>query len=323
MPTVNITELVATTLRNRSGVTADNISLNNALLSRLQQKGNVVPADGGRVITQPLLHAELSNFQWYSGYEALDVSPNPVVDAAEFSWKQAAANVVWSGLEIRVQNAGQQQQIDLLESRMQAAEITMANQVAIGLYSDGTGSSGKQVTGLQAAIDSTPATGTYGGIDASVHTFWRNQAIVSASVSVAGSGDLERTMRQMWLSCTIGGETPDLIVTEDILYAEFWSQLQAIQRVTESDTAVRGFNSLKWVTADVVYDGDTMASASAGQKMYFINTNYLFFRPHTGTNFTSLDERTPVNQDAHNVPMVFAGNLCSNHRRTQGVIATA
>jgi len=322
MPEINITELVATTLRNRSSVTADNISLNNALLSRLSQKGNIKTADGGRFITQPLLHAELANFMWYSGYETLDVSPNPVVDAAEFSWKQAAANVIWSGLEIRVQNAGQQQQIDLLESRMQAAEITMANQVAIGLYSDGTGTSGKQITGLAAALDTDPTTGTYGGIDGSVHTFWQNQIKVTASVS-SNVTKLENMMRAMWLQCTRRGETPDLIVTEDVLYEKFWGELQAIQRVTETSEAIRGFNSLKFVTADVVYDGDTMDSASALQKMYFINTNYLFFRPHSGTNFTSLDERTPVNQDAHNVPMVFAGNLTMNQRRVHGVIATA
>lgn len=322
MPEINITELVATTLRNRSSITADNISLNNALLSRLQQRGNVVPADGGRIITQPLLHSELTNFQWYSGYETLDVSPNPVVDAAEFSWKQAASNVVWSGLEIRIQNAGQQQQIDLLEARMQSAEITMANNVAVGLYSDGTGTSGKQITGLQAAVDSTPTVGVYGGIDPAVHSFWQNNAIVTASVSTNAS-KLEGVMRNQWLQCTRAGETPDLIVTEDILYANFWSQLQSIQRVTESSEAVRGFNSLKWVTADVVYDGDTMESASAGQKMYMLNTKYIFFRPHTNTNFTSLDERSPVNQDANNVPMVFAGNLACNQRRVHSVIATA
>ena len=72
-----------------------------------------------------------------------------------------------------------------------------------------------------------------------------------------------------------------------------------------------------------VYDGDTMAAASAGQKMYFLNTKYLKFRPHSGTNFTALDQRAPTNQDANVVPMVFAGNLTVNQRRAQGVIATA
>ena len=323
MASPNITELVATTLRNRQRETADNISRNNALLARLQERGNVLPTDGGRVITEPLLYSELANFQWYRGAETLDTSPNEVIDAAEYQWKQASTNVTWNGLEIRIQNAGVEQQIDLLDARMESAEITMANNVAIGLYSDGSGTGGKQITGLQAAINTTPTSAaTYGGIAQATYSFWQNQAIVSVSVS-ANADDLERTMRQMWLLCSQAGEKPDLIVTEDVLYANFWSKLQDIQRVTESTEAIRGFSSLKFVTADVVYDGDTMDAASAGQKMYFLNTRYLRFRPHVNTNFTALEERTPVNQDASVVPMVFAGNLTCNQRRLQGVIASS
>ena len=67
MASPNITELVATTLRNRSRQTADNVSYNNALLSRLRDTGRVLPASGGRTIVEPLLYSELSNFSWYSG----------------------------------------------------------------------------------------------------------------------------------------------------------------------------------------------------------------------------------------------------------------
>lgn len=84
----NMTELVTTTLRKRSSIIADNVSRNNALLSRLSSRGNVKTADGGRTIVEPLIHTELANFKWYSGYETLDTSPTAVVDAAEFelSW---------------------------------------------------------------------------------------------------------------------------------------------------------------------------------------------------------------------------------------------
>lgn len=318
----NLTELVTTTLRKRSSVIADNVSRNNALLSRLQARGNVKPADGGRTIVQPLIHTELANFQWYSGYETLDVSPTAVIDAAEFNWKQCAANIVWSGLEVRVQNAGTSQQIDLLEARMQAAEITMANQVSTAIYTDGTGTNGKEITGLGLAVASLPNDITYGGIQSSSHTFWRNQFLDSASISTNAT-KLEASMRRMWLSCTQGGDSPDLIVMGNNAYEKFWSQLAGIQRVTESSEAVRGFSSLKFVTADVVYDGDQVGVGSSvlgTSTIYFLNTKYLFFRPHSATNFTTLDERTPFNQDANNVPLVFAGNLTCNQKRVQGIL---
>lgn len=46
----SITDIIATTIQNRSGVLADNLTENNALLRRLKSKGNVRPFGGGNVI---------------------------------------------------------------------------------------------------------------------------------------------------------------------------------------------------------------------------------------------------------------------------------
>lgn len=238
------------------------------------------------------------------------------------NWKQCAANVVWSGLEVRVQNAGTSQQIDLLEARMQAAEITMANQVSSSIYGDGTGTNGKEITGLGLAVASAPTAITYGGIDTAVHTFWTNQFLQTVSIS-ANAAKQEASMQGMWLSCTQGGDTPDLIVCGLQAYQNFWTRLVNIQRVTESTEAVMGFSSLKFVTADVVYDGDQVGannSLMTTSNLYFLNTQYIFFRPHVNTNFTTLDERTPYNQDAGNVPLVFAGNITMNQKRVHGIL---
>ena len=47
-------DVTTTTLENRSRVLADNISNNNALLSRLRQKGREKTFSGGREIMQEL-----------------------------------------------------------------------------------------------------------------------------------------------------------------------------------------------------------------------------------------------------------------------------
>ena len=41
-----ITDIIATTIQSRSGELADNLTNNNALLKRLQSKGNVRPFSG-------------------------------------------------------------------------------------------------------------------------------------------------------------------------------------------------------------------------------------------------------------------------------------
>jgi hypothetical protein len=323
MASPNLTEIVTTTLRRRSKSLADNISQHNALLSRLRSKGNSSMVPGGRTIVEELEYAENATFQYYSGYEQLDVSPSDVFTAAEFNWKQAAVNVTASGLETRIQNAGPEQVIALLESRIKNAEKTMANNISEGVYSDGTGSAGKQIGGLQSVI-ADAGTGTVGGINSSTYTFWKNQTSGNVANIDSSSAALTQEMKNMWLETTRGSDGVDLIVSDQTLYKVFWDSLSDIQRVTDASQGVAGFNSLKFVTADVVMEGGPTIHNSGipANHMYFLNTDYLKFKVHSDTNFVPFERREPVNQDALVVPILFAGNITCSNRSLQGVVFT-
>ena len=51
-----ITDIIATTIQSRSGELADNLTQNNAILQRLNQKGNVRPFSGGNVILEEIMY---------------------------------------------------------------------------------------------------------------------------------------------------------------------------------------------------------------------------------------------------------------------------
>src|SRR5687767_6896995 len=150
-PNSTWTEMVTFTLENRRKALADNVTENNALLKRLKQRGKVRPLSGGRVIAEELEYAENDTFMWYSGYKTLDISPQTVFSAAQFDWKQAAVAVTISGLE-QLQNSGKEAMMNLLEKRVENAERTFQNQLAAGVYSDGTGAGGKQIGGLDLLV---------------------------------------------------------------------------------------------------------------------------------------------------------------------------
>jgi len=323
MASPNLTEIVTTTLRRRSKMLADNISQHNALLSRLRSKGNSSLVPGGRTIVEELEYAENATFQYYSGYEILDVSPSDVISAAEFNWKQAAVNVTASGLETRIQNAGPEQIINLLESRIKNAEKTMANQISVGVYSDGTGSGGKQIGGLQSIV-SDAGTGTVGGINSTTFTFWKNQTSGDVASIDSSATLLDAEMKNMWLETTRGTDGVDIIVADQTLYKVFWDNLTDRQRITDASEGIQGFQTLKFVTADVVMDGgpDPHNSGIPATHMYFLNSDYLKFKVHSATNFVPFERREPVNQDALVVPILFAGNLTCSNRSLQGVVYT-
>ena len=152
-----VADIIATTIQARSGALADNVTNNNALLRKLKKRGNVKLVSGGNVILEEIMYNDPNTMTAasYSGYDAIDITPNSPISAAHFDLKQYAASVSISGLEL-LQNSGKEQIIDLMEGRIQVAEAQLQNQIAAALYGDGTGNGGKDLVGLAAAVSTTP-----------------------------------------------------------------------------------------------------------------------------------------------------------------------
>lgn len=313
----SISDIAATTIESRSGKIRDNVTKNNAILMWLKKAGNIRTFSGGRVIYEELSFAENGNAGWYSGYDTLSVAASDVISAAEFSMKLLAVPVTVSGEE-ELQNSGEEAVIDLIASRVQVAEGTMANYVADGLYSDGTGSGSKEITGLDAAVPADPTTGTYGGINRATagNEFWRSQ--LNDTGTAPDATTVQGEMNELWAACTRGSDRPNLILAGSTAWAAFMKSMQTIQRVTDATSATLGFPSLKYIDADVVLDGGIGGFATAAD-MYFLNTKYLHFRPHKDRNMVAIGKkRAAVNQDATVEIIGWAGNLTCSGARFQG-----
>lgn len=329
----NITDIVATTIENRSRKIADNVTKNNALLKRLEQKGNVRTISGGSIIYEELSYAENGNAGWYSGYDLLPVAASDVISAAQFQLKQAAVPVVVSGLEL-LQNSGKEQMIDLLDARIGVAEATLRNLLAAGVYSDGTGAGGKQIVGLDAMCDPTATasqTSTYGGINRTTWAFWRNYAVNGQDISSAAK--IQTVMNTAWAALVRGNDRPDLIVMENQFWGLYLASLQAIQRFTSAESASLGFPTVKFMDADCVLDGgmggyagfNAAGTYSAKPQCYMLNTNFIKWRPHKDRNMVPLspEKRYAVNQDAETTVLAFAGALTCSGAQFQGRICGA
>lgn len=331
-PNAAISDVIATTIQSRTGIIADNVTSNNALLTRLKKRGNIKTFSGGNTILQELSFASNGNAGWYSGYEALPIAAQDVISSAEYTIKQAACPVTISGLE-QLQNAGKERIIDLLDGRIDVGESSMANLIASGLYSDGTAAGGKQIDGLLKQVSTTP-TNVVGGIDRNTWLFWKNQyfRMTTTGGAAASAANVQTYFNRMWASLVRGADRPDLILVDNILWGFYMASLQAIQRFTSSETANLGFVSVKFMDADVVLDGGmqlnwtptgaagTAPSAVPATSAYFLNTKYLFYRPHAERNMVPLSpgQRYSVNQDAAVQIMAWAGNLTSSGLQFQG-----
>lgn len=320
MATPNLSEIVSTTLYNRSKAFADNVTDNNALLSRLEKRGKRKPFSGGRQIVQEIEYGENGTFGWYSGYDPLNISPSEVFTSAVFDIKQCSVAVSMSGLE-ELQNSGEEQVIDLLEGRISNAEKTMRNKMAEAVYSDGTADSGKQLGGLQLLV-ADAGTGTVGGINSSTFSFWQNYTYDATTDggAAASTSNIKTYMNTVWLNLVRGADKPDLIVADNVYYSLYWESLQAQQRFTSKEMGEAGFDSLKYKSADVVFDGGMGGNAPTNH-MYFLNTDYIYLRPHSAREYVPLNpDRFSTNQDAMVKLMAWAGNMTTSGRKFQGVL---
>jgi len=319
----NISDIMATTIENRSKKIADNVTNNNALLKRLSTKGKIKTVSGGTYIMQELSFAENSNAGWYSGYDILPTGVTDVLSAAQYDWKQAAVPVVISGLE-QLQNSGKEAMIDLMESRLSVAESTLANLITGGLYSDGTGAGGKEIDGLDAALPVDPTAAPYGGIDGDTFSFWRNAVSDQSAANGLDPTKIQGFWNQLWASLVRGQERPDLIMADTQVWNAYIDSLQAQQRFTNTQSADAGFMSVKFMDADVVldggiYNGSNGTGAPTGTA-YFLNSKYLHYRPHKDRNMVPLspNRRYATNQDAEVQIIGWAGNMTCSGRQFHG-----
>lgn len=317
-PNSTFTEMVTTTLRNHPSEVADNVSNHNAIYRRLKQNGKITALSGGYEIVKPLDYAENATFQRYNGFDTLNIGASDVLTAAKYDWVQSAVHVVASGRELRL-NSGKEAMINLVKSRITNAKRTAANNMSVDIYSDGSLSN--QMGGL-ANIIQTAGTGTVGGINSSTYTFWKNKFREASGTNAISKASIKTEMNNLWLSLNRGMDKPDLLVSSQDFFSMYWESLQDLQRYAQADSATAGFQSLKYVTADIIFDSNSNFSTTA-EKMYFLNTDYLELVEHRDARWTQLDDKLSVNQDGEVIPIIWMGQLVCSNRSLQGVLIDA
>lgn len=305
----NVGLLLSTTLKKYRKTLVDQIHKSNAVFYYLKQQGNIKEEDGGERIVVPVMYGKNSTAGSYSGYDSLDVTPQTGIDSAEFNWKQYSVSIAISGEEER-KNAGSSKIIDILEARTKQARMSMTEQLSTGLFSDGTGNGGKDLTGLEAMVTNS---GTYGGINSATFTWWQ------AGVDTASEALGLSKMRVGFNTASLGGkDTPDLIVTTQSLYQSYEGLLTATSPAVPyfpSEGTKKlgdgGFQVLEFKGTPIVWD-----ELCPSGNMYFLNTNHMNLTVHRDANFEVTDFVKPENQDARVAQILFMGNLTCDRRKS-------
>ena len=304
--------LLSTTLQNYQPTLVDNIFKDLVLLNHLNSRGRVQVEEGGTSIVEPLMYAVNNTVGSYSGYDAIDLTPQDGITAAEYQWKQMAASIAISGIE-ESKNRGTEAIIKLLNAKIMQAEESLKSSLNTMLYGNGTGNGGKDFNGLGNIV--ATINNTVGGIDASSNTWWNPyQDTTSATLS-------QQDMGIVYNQISKGSDVPDLILTNTNLFEKYESLLTANVRYQDVAKANAGFQNLMFKQTPVVFDL-ALAVDTSDAPMYFLNSKYLKLTGMNGHwfNTTDFQNGTVAGVDARYALVMAYGELTCSNRARQGYL---
>ena len=290
------------------------------LLNRMSKGAGFKGYDGGRDFRVPIEYAVNSSVQWYDDTESFTVARVDVFDEAEFSQKQIVGHVVMSELE-KARNQGSGGKFPLLAQKMENLKKGMRKAINEALFSDGTGTSSKEIGGLQHLVSSTPTTGTVGGINRATFSFWRNQQTSGAKTSTSFD-NLRASMRSIHnLSAIgVGGAGPVYWVTTRTVFEGYESLLTQNERFDMKDkrkAADLGYNNdtLQFKEATIAFDQDCPSGCA-----YAINPEFLKLAYLNGYWMKGFPAVDPANATIDVFKVMTIANLVATQPRRLGVV---
>lgn len=284
----------------------------NPLFFRLNAAKKIIP--GGTQLEFPLMTSRFSAGGPYSGFDVLTMTPSDTVKNGVWEWKQHYVPVVVDGRTL-LKVDSPLAIANLIRMQFEQAEMEMAQNLGVGIYSDGS-SNAKEITGLQLAVDST---GTYAGLARSTNAGIAAQEDGStATLTLTALNSMHGNTRK-------GGRAASLIASRQEQYNRYWKLaidkanifLEPIAKDNSmADLGWGGllFNGVPWIVDDNMFDGPNTSNSG----IIMLNEDYIHLAVSPRADFYLEDFQTPINQDAMAAKLLWAGELIVRNPARQG-----
>lgn len=281
----------------------DNIFNSNPLLQR-HRKRSYELVDGGVSIMVPLNYAVPTASGWYFGADTLNVNDNDQITAAEYTWKALYTNITILRTD-ELKNAGDEQMVSLVKSKVKVAEKQMEDQLGTGIFSNNTNA--KSIVGLPQIV----ATGnTIGGISQTNFSWWQAGSVDTTTTTLSLSA-----LQTVWNLCTIGSWSPSVAITTRSIFNSYYALLQPQQRFQDTESASGGFQSLLFNGLPVLPDSHCTSSA-----LYMLNEDYIHLWAHKEEDMRFEPFAKPVNQNVKVAKIYWMGSYGTSNTRLQGAL---
>ena len=317
LPTLTKTwdDLHTSTWERKGKDLVDNIFDALPILKIMKARGKFVDHSGGTQITVPLEYAVNDTVQSFGRGSTFSIVDNAKYTTAAYDWKFTGGSVVRYLVDEK-KNKSEPAIFNLVEKNTKNLTKSIRKKINTDLMQDGSADS-NDLEGFKKYIESTPATGTVGGIDAATNSWWRNQ-----HTSMSGEDHtvyLIDRMRSMFDACSDDGgeDSPQIIVTTNEI--KNWYEDEALDShyYTESnDMADLGIKGCAFKGAPIIW-----SNVCDTGLIYFMNLDYFEIAYDPSTWFEMTEWKT-AQDNLERVAQVLAQmNLICSNREKQGLLS--
>ncbi len=346
--TIYLDALMSTTLAKYEKTLKDNIFKKSAFLAYLREAGAVKSQNGGQRIVVPLMYGTNSTVKTHGGYSTIDTTPQEGITSAEYNWAEVAGSISISRLEER-QNAGEGRLINLLESKMKQAEMTMQEKLnsdlLLGTVSSATFVPDQASSGAYGLLPlgyffrklkaTNPTTGgNVGNINAATNDWWRhivgvvnNASVTNAdfTLNISTYAGVKAALKRFYNYLSRGsGGSPDLFVGDQVTYETYEASLDANLRYSNTKMADMGFDTIKvkgatFIWDEVTPDVYTGTAAITTGTVFGLNTEFYQLYIDSETDIKTTPFVEPNNQTVKTAKVLFMGNAVVSNMKKNGV----
>jgi hypothetical protein len=280
----------------------------SALMKHLDKLGAIKKVDLGQTIEATLDYRRNAGAQVL----ATDMAPTSttkteVLTAASYAIASVSVPIVWSKQD-EASNGTRAQKVDLVDSLINNALDSHDDLFEQTLFTTSNG-----LLGFNSLI-TEDGTGSPGGIDASVETWWKNKFS-----EYTDSTDIVADMTTVWNACTKGSGSqfmPKLLVSDAATQAVFEGTQQTHQRYIDTDDLKAGFRTIAFKTAMYVF------SPYGGDSIFFLNPKCYEIRVSKQFYRALGDLINLESAEGYKRSVYTAGNVAVSNRSRLGVCFT-
>ena len=233
----------------------------SAALHEAQRNGTIEKRDFGPTIEVPLdYRANPDTAVLASDQDESALLNTEILTAASYTPGMFDVTVTWTKAE-EMKNPARNQKVDLVKAKLTNA-LASHDDLVEQLFFVSSSAGGDEIFGLDTIVP-TSGSGTVGGINAAVETWWQNY-----SGTYVDETDIEAALTTAFLEISKGSGSslsPTWLLSGAAPFALFESTQQPLQRWTDGKEADAGFKTLKFKGMNYVF------SQYGGSNIYLLN----------------------------------------------------